>query len=200
MRRGEAPLLLRLRHAFPHCLLESSLCLCPPHWLLERVGVFRGVDHYDWRSDGFHRRPGIPLRLHHRTQRLCHSCGVRSAGNFSARWEREREGSGQHDFCVLATHVCICILSFIIKWGCPSTCVCVHACVNMCKAMITIYHIIMQSKAAFYIAPPYITFISHDNLFKTGHTHTAMFMYRTHTLEEQCMFPVFSIPDTLDCS
>ncbi len=60
----------------------------------------------------------------------------------------------------------------------------------------------MQSKAAFYIAPPYITFISHDNCYlkQETHTHTAMFMYRTHTLEEQCMFPVFSIPDTLDCS
>ncbi len=29
--------------------------------------------------------------------------------------EREREGSGRHDFCVLATHVCIYTLSFIIK-------------------------------------------------------------------------------------
>ncbi len=53
----------------------------------------------------------------------------------------------------------------------------------MCKAMITIYHIIMQSKAAFYIAPPYITFISHDNCYlkQETHTHTLLCSCTEHT-------------------
>lgn len=138
MRRGEAPLLLRLRHAFPHRLLESSLRLCPSHRLLERVGVFRGVNRYDRPPDGFHRRPSIPLRLHHRTQRLRHSRGVCGTGHFSARWEEEGSGwqkkiTCTSDFCVSATRFYICIQTFITEWGCPSThvmcacmCVCTH--------------------------------------------------------------------------
>lgn len=85
MRRGEAPFLFRLRHAFPHRLLEGSLRFRPAHRLLERVGVFRGVNPHDWPSDGFHRRSGIPLRLHHRAEGLRHRRCVRGIGHFGSR-------------------------------------------------------------------------------------------------------------------
>lgn len=148
MRRGEAPLLLRLRHAFPHRLLESSLRLCPSHRLLERVGVFRGVNRYDRPPDGFHRRPSIPLRLHHRTQRLRHSRGVCGTGHFSARWEEEGSGwqkkTCTSDFCVSATHLYLHTdIYHRMRMSKHSCHVCVYVCVHAHRAMIMIYHIIM---------------------------------------------------------
>lgn len=127
MRRGEAPLLLRLRHAFPHRLLESPLRLRPAHRLLERVGMFRGVNPHDRPPDGFHRRPSIPLRLHRRTQRLRHSRGVCGAGHFSARWEKEGSGRQEkkhtYDFGVSATHVYLHTDTYYrMRMSCASVC------------------------------------------------------------------------------
>ena len=82
---GEAALLLRLRDALSDCVLEGSLRLRPPYRILEWLGVFHRLHPHDWRTDGFHRRPGFPLWLHHRPEGFRDRGSVRRAWNLSAR-------------------------------------------------------------------------------------------------------------------
>lgn len=85
MWRGEAALLFWLRHALPHCLLEASVRLRPSHRLLEWLGLLRRLYLSHRHADGSNRRPGITFRLHRRTQRLRHRCGVRGFGHICTR-------------------------------------------------------------------------------------------------------------------
>lgn len=96
----------------------------------------------------------------------------------------EREGSGWHkkkkntyacDFCF--SHPCLYLHIVIYHKMRMSK----HSCVRV-QAMIMIYHIIMQTKAPCYIAPPYITFISHDDCYlkQNSHTHHYVHVEDTH--------------------
>jgi len=117
-RRGErrrAPaVLLRLHHALPHRLLEGYVRLRPAHGVLERLGLLHRLHIAHRRPDRGHRRPGVTLRLHDRTEGLGDSCGVRGARNIGARWVgggfnksvedwRPKARSGM--WCILFTNV-----------------------------------------------------------------------------------------------
>lgn len=77
--------LLWLHHALPYGLLESSVCLCATHWVLERLGMFHRINHINWRLNGSDGWSGLPLWMHHRPKRLCYRCGVCSTGHLSTR-------------------------------------------------------------------------------------------------------------------
>lgn len=96
---GAPSILLWLRHAFPHCLLEGSVRLRPANRVLERLGLLLRVHQRHRPPHRHHRGFGITFRLHcgaagHRDRR-----GVCGAGNFHSRWVnvpfhcvRERKG------------------------------------------------------------------------------------------------------------
>lgn len=79
-------ILLWLHHALPDSFLESSLRFCPSHWVLERLGLLLCLHFPHWRPDSCDWGPGLSFRLHHRSQRLGHRCGVRGSRHLCSRW------------------------------------------------------------------------------------------------------------------
>lgn len=87
VRRGEAAILLRLRHALPDSLLEGAVCLRTPHRVLPRLGLLCRLHSHHWHAHSHNRRPGLPLWLHHRPQGLSDSCCFCGVWHLCARWE-----------------------------------------------------------------------------------------------------------------
>lgn len=85
-RRRTAAVLFRLRHAFPHRLLEGPVRLRSSDRLPERMGLFHRLHRHYRPAHSHHRRPGVSLWLHHWPQGLGHSCGFCGSGNICSRW------------------------------------------------------------------------------------------------------------------
>lgn len=83
---GAPSILLRLRHAFPHRLLEGSVCLRPANRVLERLGLLLRVHQRHRAPHRHHRGFGIAFRLHRGAAGHCDRRGVCGAGNFHSRW------------------------------------------------------------------------------------------------------------------
>lgn len=114
MRGGEAAVMLWLRHALPHCLLEGFVRFCATHRVLERLGLLLCLHLHDRTPHSRHRYehlhkwcgiplkerwpllievffwnycrgPGLPLWLHSGPEGLRHSSGICCSGNLCTR-------------------------------------------------------------------------------------------------------------------
>lgn len=84
--RGATSIMLWLRHAFPHCVLEGPVRLRTTDRVLERLGLLHSFHQRHRSPHCHHRRSGLTLRLHRGAPRHCDRSGVCGFGNFYSRW------------------------------------------------------------------------------------------------------------------
>lgn len=127
-------LLLWLHHALPDCFLEGSVCVRSTHGVLERLGLLLCVHRVNRRVDRRHRRPGLPLRLHHWPEGHGYGCGLCGPRHLGTWWAlfcgNESPGvivtgvSGVTEWCpflILFLYILQALIYFIVsskqKWS-----------------------------------------------------------------------------------
>lgn len=85
-RRRALALLLWLHHALSDRLLEGPVRLRSSHRVLERLGLLLCVHPAHRHVDRRHRRPGVPLWMHHWPEGLGDGCGVCGPRDLGTWW------------------------------------------------------------------------------------------------------------------